>query len=410
VNAGRLAAARVLIAIESGSHAEDLLPREAPRDEPDRGLAWFLVMGVLRRRGEVDAILRTALRQPLEDLDAGVRATLRLGAFERHFSRTPDHAAVDQAVELIAALGQGRAKGLINAVTRRATRPAEMSRADALNHPEWLVSRWSERYGDEATEAWCARNGEEPPLILVANGRSEELQATLESAGLEVGHPSLRGETLDGVLRVKGHRGRVELLPGYDAGAWWVQDTASVWMTDLVPDDAKTVLDACAAPGGKSFRLAARGATVCAVDISESRLKKMGESVRRLDLGIRYRQHNWLNGPLNGDDTFDAVLVDAPCTGLGVVRRHPEIRWRRSPFDPGSAAPDQATILQHAASHVRSGGALVYVVCSPEPEEGEEVIQAFLLQHPDFSEEARRCTAPPENEEDAFFGVRLRRS
>jgi 16S rRNA (cytosine967-C5)-methyltransferase len=174
------------------------------------------------------------------------------------------------------------------------------------------------------------------------------------------------------------------------------------------------VLDACAAPGGKTFRLASRGARVAAVDRDESRLDRIREGARRLGFDIETRAHDWTTGRIGSPKTaarlFDAVLVDAPCTGLGTVRRHPEIRWRRTEPDLYGAAALQERILTSAAQHVAPGGALVYAVCSPEPEEGEQVVDRFVAAHPAFEREATLSTAPPRDGEDAHFAARLRRN
>lgn len=406
-NPGRVAAATALVAVDRGAHVEEALPPLLPDAPHDRALAWHLALGVLRRRASVDAALRPHLRQPLDDLDAEVRAALRVGAYELLHARTPRHAAVDQAVEVARALWAGRASGLVNAVLRRAELPADLSRADALDHPAWLVARWDARYGEDATTAWCEANQEPPPLCLATAGDVDDLLDALKASGVEAAPATAGGAVVDGVVRLEGPVGRVELLPGFEQGNWWVQDAASAWMADLVPGDARSVLDACAAPGGKTFRLAAAGREVIAVDVSDNRLRRLDDGLRRLGLRARVVGHDWTAGPHRELGTFDAVLLDAPCTALGTVRRHPEIRWRRGPFDPSNAARTQAAMIRSAAAHVRPGGALVYVVCSPEPEEGPEVVDAFLAEHPGWTLDVVRTTAPPQAGEDAFWGARL---
>jgi 16S rRNA (cytosine967-C5)-methyltransferase len=409
-NPGRVAAARALLAVEQGGHVEDALPALLPPDGPDRSLAWLLAFTVLRRQGQIDGALRAVLTQPVGALDAEVRVVLRLAAAEALFLRTPRYAAVDQAVETVRALGMGRAARLVNAVARRVEAQDGLPRADALDHPAWLVARWDARYGADATSRWCTANGEPPPLFLVARGAPDALAARLSEAGVACRPAELAGQALEGVLRVDDRAGRVEDLPGFAEGAFWVQDAASVWMTDLVPAGADRVLDACAAPGGKSFRLASRGARVLATDVSAERLERLGESATRLQLPVLPLAHDWTAGPREGIGRFDAVLVDAPCTGLGTVRRRPEIRWRRGPMDPSLAAEKQGAILRSAGAHVAPGGALVYVVCSPEPEEGEQVVSAFLTAHSAFKLDEVRSSAPPSEGEDAFWGARLVRA
>ncbi len=399
----RVAAAAALVAVdEEGAHLEDALAARLPEDRAERDLAWFLAYGVMRRRGHVDAALRELSARPLGAMDPAVRAALRVGAFELLYARTPKHAAVHQAVETVRALGAGRAHGMVNAVLRKLRAPEHLSRADELDHPAWLVDRWTDRYGAEATERWCAANAEPPPLFLVRRDRSAPPPD--DAAPAEVG-----GRTLPGVWRVP--TGDPTTRPDFQAGGWWVQDAASVAVADLVPGGEGTrVLDACAAPGGKSFRLASRGLRVLATDRDARRLKLVDEGAKRLGLPVETRVLDWTRPGHEALGTFEAVLVDAPCSGLGTVRRHPEIRWRRTEPDLLGAAALQERILGAAASHVAPGGALIYAVCSPEPEEGEAVIAQFLATHREFGVEERLSTAPPQAGEDAHFAVRMRRS
>jgi 16S rRNA (cytosine967-C5)-methyltransferase len=409
-NPGRVAAVRALIEVEKGGHVEEALARVAPPSPQDRRLAWFVALGVLRKRAHVDAALRPFLQRPLASLDAPVRAVLRAGAFEKLYARTPAHAVVHQTVEVAAIVGAKRATGLVNAVLRRVSEPTGLSRAEELDHPDWLVERWTARYGVEATDAWCRKNGEPPPLIVVANGDAEALATAFREQGLTVAEVALRGKVLPDVLRVDGLEGAVTQLPGFEEGRFWVMDAASVAVADLVgPREGLRVLDACAAPGGKAFRLAARGATVLATD-REARLQPLIESAKRLSLPVAWKAWDWTQGPLPGAPSFDVVFVDAPCTGLGTVRRHPEVRWRRQPQDVLAMPATQGPILAAAATHVAAGGALVYAVCSPEPEEGPQVVQTFLSANPGFTLAAEVATAPPEGDEDAFYGARMVRS
>lgn len=408
VNPGRIAAVRSLLDIEKGRFADDALSPYLPKGPQDRGLARHLCYGVLRRRGEVDGALRIVLKQPLHALEAPVRAILRVGAFEKVFSRTSDHAVVHQTVELCRSLKAGRAKGLVNAVMRRVTANPSLTRSERLNHPEWLIERWEERYGTRVTEGWCQENNEPPALFIVGNRNFEP--DSLRSAGREVKDVQVDGQLLEGVWRISGQSGLVSDLPGFDTGQFWVQDAAAVQMADLLSDvDGKRVLDACAAPGGKSFRLSSRGARVLCTDVSSTRLKRLNESSRRLGFQLETAVHDWETGIYEVGEEFDAVLVDAPCTGLGVIRRRPEIRWRRQEADLIGSAERQEKILSHCAARVRTGGDLVYTVCSPEPEEGSDRIGRFLAVHPEFSLEHTIETAPPAGGEDAHFGALLKR-
>ncbi len=394
-----MAAAQALVAVDEGAHLDEALAHWAPPAGPDRDLAWFLAYGTVRRRGHVDGALRSRVSRPLGGLDAGVRAVLRVGAFEKLFARTEPYAVVHQAVEVVRALGLGRASGMVNAVLRRVAPASDLRPDEAADHPAWLLARWTDRYGEAATLAWCRANGEPPPLFVVTRGEPPGIDAAVPA--------SLGGQQVPGVWQVAAS-GPVPSLPGFAEGHWWVQDLAAVAMADLVQArPGMRVLDACAAPGGKAFRLASQGAQVRAVDRDVARLDRIQESRGRLGFDVPLQVHDWREGPL--DEQYDAVLVDAPCTALGTIRRHPEIRWRRQPSDIAEMANHQRTILEAAAASVAPGGALVYAVCSPEPEEGRDVVANFLARHADFEQEEERATAPPENGEDAHFGVRMRR-
>ncbi len=414
-----MAAARALLAVEQdGVHLEDALasalpPREEaaqPLRDPgrvaedgeaafaDRELAWFLAYGVERRRGHVDAALRAHLTRPIGSLEPEVRVALRLGAYEALFARTRPHAVVHQAVELARTLGAGRAHGLVNAVLRRVA-PVDLSRVERLDHPAWLVARWDARYGREATERWCEANSEVPPLFLVGAPGGEP-----PADGVPA---TVAGAVLPDVWRVPAQ----DPSRRADFARFWVQDAAAVAVADLVaPVEGERVLDVCAAPGGKTLRLVSRGAKVVATDQNPARLRRVEDGLRRLGWNDRTstRVVDWM-GKVPDLGEFDAVLVDAPCTGLGTVRRHPEIRWRRAEGDLAPAAEVQQCILTAAAQRVKSGGRLVYAVCSPEPEEGEQVVAAFLAKHPDFRLDTTLSTAPPQDGEDAHYAARLLR-
>jgi 16S rRNA (cytosine967-C5)-methyltransferase len=400
---GRWIAARALIAIEESAIAlEDalasLLPPRGGAPDPDRDLAWFLAFGVCRARGRVDGALRQHLTRPLASVDLAVRAALRIGAFERLFARTPDHAAVDQAVELAKALGVGRAHGMVNAVLRKVAPGGDLTRGEQLDHPAWLGERWERRYGAEATEAWCRANGELPPLFLVQLGAPP-------ADGVPV---TLRGRRLPNVYEIP--PGDPSAREGFGERAW-VQDAGAVFFADLVgAGPGERVLDACAAPGGKTMRLASQGATVVAADRDRKRIDLIGATAKRLGFeNVETRLVDWQKSDASEWGNFDAVLVDAPCSGLGTVRRHPEIRWRRNERDLLGASKNQLAILASAARRVRPGGRLVYAVCSPEPEEGRDVVQAFLGAHEDFELVEKHVLAPPERGEDAHAGALLRK-
>ncbi|MBN1337080.1 MAG: methyltransferase domain-containing protein [Deltaproteobacteria bacterium] len=407
VSPGRRAALDALLAVESGAFAEEALARTAPERGSDRALAWNVVRGVLRQQRALDAMLGPLAHRPLHRLEPVVREVLRIGLWEILSHTAPPRAAVHEAVTLCREAGAPRAAGLVNAVLRRHAEAPTPSDRDALSHPDWILDRWEARYGSEATAAWARRSNEPAPLALVA--RDPRLPGALADAGLEVREARANGRAVPDVLWIGGAPGPVTELPGWREGWFWVQDPAAVAVADLVPVPAGLrVLDACAAPGGKAFRLAARGARVLAVDLDAHRLARVAEGATRLGLSVDLRVHDWEDGPPDDlVESFDAVLVDAPCSGLGTMRRHPEIRWRRSPEDLTRNAARQGAILRAAARCLARRGCLVYAVCSPEPEEGAEVVAAFLADHPFLAIEAAWTSAPPQDDEDAFQAVRM---
>lgn len=390
VSPGRLAAVRVLIEVESGGHAEDLLVEKAPYSGPDRGLAWHLVLGALRWQGALDYQISKFVKPKIESLDPAVRATLRSGTFEAHLSKTPTRAVVHQHVEIIKKLGYRRASGMVNAVLRK-TAQGELSQDAALLLPEWLFERWSD-YSD-----WVEKIRKPAPLSVTGPAAS----------ALNLKPSTIGGVHVPDLWTLPPGQGGVTALDGFEAGGIWVMDPAAAFVADMVKDQVRpgqTVLDACAAPGGKTFRIQSAGVEVTAVDASAHRLAVMHENCERLRTSVETRVHDWLLGPMDGGELFDAVLVDAPCTGLGTVRRHPEILWRRGAGDPAAMGVTQRQILQNASHHVKGGGALIYAVCSTEPEEGQDV--ASSLDGWEVVKEWR--SVPPSGDEDGFQAFTLR--
>ena len=387
------------MAIEEGSHAEDVLSSDLPEGSDGR-LAWHITFGVLRNRSQVDAALRPFLKTPLHKLDAPVRAVLRMGAFEKLFSRTPDHAAVQQGVEVARRVGARRAVGLVNAVLRRVRPSKKLSRAEQLDMPPWLLARWDQRYGVEATTAWCERDHSVPPICLVTH----DLSALDELLREDAPPASVDGVELPGTRVITA----TSSPPGVREGVAWVQDPAAVRVADLLAEAVGSgrVLDATAAPGGKTLRLWSKGLQVTATDLPR-RLHRLEENRDRLSADFEVIPQDWAN-PSNDFEPFDGVLLDAPCTGLGITRRHPEIRWRRHVGDLPGAQAIQAQLLRTLAGLVKPGGHLLYAVCSPEPEEGIEVVEPFLAEG-GFQEVHRFSTAPPAGEEDAHQAFLLRK-
>lgn len=338
----------------------------------DRAFVRLLVATVLRRLGQIDALIAAALDKP-DAVKAAVQDVLRLGTAQLLFLGTPPHAAVDTAVELAAARGAEPYKGLINAVLRRLAREgaALVAQQDAgrLNTPDWLWLSWRQTYGTARTRAIVEAHLEEAPLDLTVKddpaGWVERLGATLLPTG------SLR--------RPAG--GSVAELPGFAEGAWWVQDMAAALPARLLGDIAgRTVYDLCAAPGGKTAQLAAAGARVVALDRSAKRLERVTENLARL--GLTAETHAADAATWTPEEPADAVLLDAPCTATGAIRRHPDVQRLKAPEDVTALARAQGRLLAHAVDLVKPGGTLVYCTCSLQPEEGEAQIDRLLTREP----------------------------
>ena len=347
----------------------DSLRNLAPRDA---GFARALVSETLRHFGALDAVIRHFVPKPLAPHKAGpATEILLLGACELLILKVAPHAAVDAANNLAAADGKAvHFKSLINAVLRRIAREGESVRAglDAarLNTPDWLWTRWSAQYGEDVARA-----------IAEAHGREAPLDITLKSEGAI--HPESRA--LFGLSRRVADGTRVEDLPGFAEGGWWVQDAAASLPVALLGDVAgKRVIDLCAAPGGKSLQLAARGAEVTAVEIDPTRAARIRENLARTGLEAKVIESDARDFP----GTAPLVLLDAPCTATGTIRRHPDLPWIKSAADVTAQAALSYDLLESAASMVEPGGLLVFAVCSLEREEGEEQIAAFLAAHPQF--------------------------
>ena len=380
----RRAAVELLAAVLQKKQAlDDVLGRSLERgamfDLPvrDRALARAIIAGSLRRKGQLDHALFTFLERGLPDKSGTLYPILLSGAAQLIFLKTPPHAAIDLAVTL--AQYDPKAKRydkLVNAVLRRVANEGEAIAgsldAARVNTPDWLWSRWASYWGEARAHAIAEANLTEPPLDL-----------TVKS------DPALWAERLSGRVLPNDSvrllpKGRIESLPGYDDGAWWVQDVAASLPAKLLGDvSGQRVADLCAAPGGKTAQLVLGGASVIAIDNSKARLKLLAENLKRLRLEaelIEADATKWQPGGL-----FDAVLLDAPCSSTGTIRRHPDIPYVKSAKDIKALAALQARLLDNAASLVRPGGKLVYSTCSLEPEEGEAQIAAFLTRNNAFS-------------------------
>ncbi|MCC7015890.1 MAG: MFS transporter [Rhodospirillales bacterium] len=369
----RAAAAEALIAVLTRkAPLEAVIERhcaEASFAPRDRAFVHNLVLTTLRRLGEIEAAVASCLERPLPKGAAHARTALALGACQILFLRTPAHAAVATSVALAEAGGAARLKGLVNAVLRRIARAPDLFRAggDAarVNTPKWLWMRWSAAFGEDACRRIAETHLAEPPLDLSVRADPELWRRRLNGRALPTGTVRLAESVA------------VAQLDGYAEGAWWVQDAAAALPVRLLGDvRGRDVFDLCAAPGGKTAQLANAGANVVAVDQSDARSARLRENLARLKLKAECVVANalaWSPGR-----AADAVLLDAPCTATGTIRRHPDIPRVRTPDDIVRLADTQAKLLRAAADLVRPGGILLYCVCSLEPEEGTDQVARFL--------------------------------
>lgn len=347
-------------------------PALAALEPRDRAFARALVMATLRRLGPIDQALQERVQKPPPDR---VVQILRLGAAQLFVLKTPAHAGVSSAVDLAQANKQSQAfKGLVNAVLRALTRePPNLDDPERLA-PPWLYARWRSAFGVEPAREVAALIAEEPATDL---SLKDPAQATELAAAVE-------GEVLPGGSVRTNRRGDVSAWPGFAEGGWWVQDAAAAIPARLLGvQEGETVLDLCAAPGGKTQQLAAAGAKVTAVDKSAPRLKRLAENLARTGLAaelVTADGAEWKTGR-----SFDAVLLDAPCSATGTFRRHPDVLWAAKPGDVVSLAAVQSRLFDAAAARVKPGGRLVYCVCSLEPEEGEAQVAAFLQRNAAFA-------------------------
>ena len=390
--------------------------RQPLRDERDRALLLEMVSGTLRMRGALDYQIGQRASRPLAKLDAAVLRVLRLSAFQLlYLSRLPASAVINDAVEMTRRAGKTSAAGLVNAVLRKLSREREQLQwpddlAVVHSHPRWLVDRWIARHGRDAAERWLQFNNRAAALCLAANRiltTREALAAELHAAGVTTA-PTARAR--NGLHVLEGHPLN---LDAFHEGRFIVQDEASQLIGELVDVTAGArVLDLCASPGGKTLTLShtvGESGSVIACDVRPHRIRLLRRTVTRCRLPNTQVVHISVDGPLPfRDRSFDAVLIDAPCSGLGTVRRDPDIKWRRSEDDLQRFAAAQLLLLERAAALVSPGGLIVYSTCSSEPEENAQVVDRFLRAAPSFRLERTHETLPFRDGLEAFFGAVLR--
>lgn len=338
-------------------------------EERDRGFARLLLATTLRRLGQIDALIAHCLEHPLPAKAVMVQDILRLGTAQLLFLDVAAHAAVDTAVRMTRDTGQTAHVKLVNAVLRRLVREGpELSAGQdiaKLNTPGWLWDSWTAAYGEQVCRAIAIAHLTEAPLDISVTGEAHSWAERLGAESLPTGT----------MRRPAG--GAISQVPGYDEGAWWVQDAAAALPVRLLGDvRGKRIADLCAAPGGKTAQLAAAGAHVVALDRSAKRLDRLQTNLARLRLTAEVAVADatlWHPGPL-----LDGVLLDAPCSATGTLRRHPDAAWLKRPEDVVKLTATQNRLLAAAVEMVAPGGLIVYCTCSLQPEEGIGQVEHLL--------------------------------
>jgi 16S rRNA (cytosine967-C5)-methyltransferase len=432
VTEARRVAAELCTDMRRGELLDPAFDARSPAlDARDRRWTQELVYGMLRRRAWIDAVLSARVRGGLARLDPDLIDLLRLGVYQLLFMRSvPAYAAIAQTVELTKARHGIGASKLANAVLRRVDRerealdvalPTDPVEALALHHshPRWLVARWVGRWGAEETQRLLIANNTEPPTVLRPYGIvHEQLEASLESAGVRVDEVPLVRDSIQ-------LRESVSLaeLGAYRQGLFFVQDPASTLVTQYAAIPAgSTAADLCAAPGGKTLELSRAASLLFAADRSAPRMQRTLSNFRRME--ARHIHSLVADARHPAIRPVDVVLLDVPCTGTGTFRRHPDARWRLKISDLAVMAALQRSILRAAASVVKPGGLLIYATCSLEPEENDAQIESFLAESPEWRLEppaegavaasvldaGRLRVLPQRHGVDGAFAARLRRT
>ena len=340
----------------------------------DRAFAQMLAKTALRRLGQIDEILAKFMERPLAPSASKIMHILRIGVAQLIWLETPPHAAVHCAVEMTKQVKMEKFSGLVNAVLKKVSlegrKIVDTQDAARINTPEWLWKSWEKAYGPEITRKIAEVHLLDPPLDITVKTDPAFWAEQLGGVVLPIGSVRLR-ETRN-----------ITQLKGFAEGNWWVQDMAATIPARLLGDvREKRVIDLCAAPGGKTAQLAQGGAKVSAVDMSKERIAMLKTNVHRLKLSAEYvttDASKWLPA-----FAPDAILLDAPCSATGTLRRHPDVAWHRRPEEIERLVVTQATMLRHAFDMLKPGGTLVYSVCSLQPEEGEQQITSLLAERKD---------------------------
>ncbi len=377
----RISAAQALVAIFENKTALEValsnIPIYKDLSARDRAFSRNIVATTIRHLGQIDAALKPFLSRPPSPY---VTAILRAGTAQLLFLGTPVHAAVGESVAVLKRArnrGDANAAGMVNAVLRKVSEQGPELIADIApeaNLPDWLQQSWRKTYGQDNLRAMAKACLTQPPLDITVKADPEKWAGPLEAQILPTG-----------TLRKKGV-GNIKEMAGFEEGAWWIQDIAAALPVRILGDlSGKTALDMCAAPGGKTLQLAAAGAKVTALDRSADRLRRVTQNLQRTGLSAKTIAVDAVKWRGIKDHSFDVVLLDAPCSATGTLRRRPDVAWNKSPVDVSSLVQLQKRLLEAAARNVAPGGTLLYCTCSLEPAEGEAQIAAFLQSRTDFS-------------------------
>jgi len=410
----RQTALQILHTLETQQAYTDVVLRQVLRysalERRERALVTDCVYGVMRWRGRIDWLLGHVCRRPLETLTPWIRNALRLGVYQcLWLERVPHWAAVHETVELARRFGHQGTARFVNGVLRTLLRQHTTYRlpdattcpaahlAVACSHPQWLVERWLQHYGWERTQALCAANNRPPGVTLRANTlriTPEVLAQRLQQEGVQ--HVTASRIVPEGLV-VQG-TDRVDTLPSYQEGLFQVQDEGAMLVAPLCQArPGQRWLDVCAAPGGKTTHLAQLmrdTGHILALDLQQGRLRLLRHNVRRLRLASVTALVADATSAPPVRELCDGILIDAPCSGFGVLRRHPDIKWRKTASDLGPLQATQLKLLHAQQACLAAHGVLVYSVCSNEPEETHEVVQHFLAEHPHMRLEAIEHALP----------------
>lgn len=382
----RVAAARVLAAVFEQKltldEALDKIGAKQRLSDQDRRLVHAISGFVFRNLKTIDRAILTVMNRKRAASPVLLHQLLRVGVAQILYMDVAVHGAVHATVSAAGSLHLGRQKSLVNAVLRSVQRQMDTwttSGESALRMlPEWLQTRWIRHYGEEEAERLAASMRQEAPVDITLKDPKVSLEEMHE----------LKADILcTGSLRVRHGTGHVTSWPLYEEGAWWVQDLAAFLPINMLDDVAgKSVLDMCAAPGGKTMQLAAKGAKVTALDVSASRLQRVNENLSRVSLAQNVQTVVADALSWQPESCFDVVVCDAPCTSTGTLRRHPELPWNHEENLLDKTIASQRAMLRRASKMLQSAGRILYCTCSMEPEEGENQVEEFLAGHKDFKE------------------------